>query len=81
MDQLLWVNLIMDTLAALALATETPNPSLLRRKPHGRFDSLVNRRMWLNIVGQSILQVHLLPPLAVFDLVLKHFLRSALRFF
>lgn len=27
--QLLWVNLIMDTLGALALATETPSPKLL----------------------------------------------------
>jgi magnesium-transporting ATPase (P-type) len=34
--QLLWVNLIMDTLGALALATEAPTPELLKRKPYGR---------------------------------------------
>jgi magnesium-transporting ATPase (P-type) len=30
--QLLWVNLIMDTMGALALATEDPNPTLLNDK-------------------------------------------------
>jgi magnesium-transporting ATPase (P-type) len=30
--QLLWVNLIMDTMGALALATEDPNPALLKEK-------------------------------------------------
>jgi magnesium-transporting ATPase (P-type) len=34
---MLWVNLIMDTLAALALATEPPNDELLTRKPYSRF--------------------------------------------
>lgn len=32
--QLLWVNLIMDTMAALALGTEKPTPALLFRKPY-----------------------------------------------
>lgn len=32
MMQLLWVNLIMDTMGALALATEDPNPDLLKEK-------------------------------------------------
>jgi Ca2+-transporting ATPase len=31
--QLLWINLIMDTLAALALATERPHPSIIRNPP------------------------------------------------
>jgi Ca2+-transporting ATPase len=31
--QLLWVNLIMDTMAALALATDEPSPDLLERPP------------------------------------------------
>ena len=34
--QMLWVNLIMDTLASLALATELPTPELLLRKPYGK---------------------------------------------
>lgn len=33
--QLLWVNMIMDTLASLALCTERPNPDLLNQKPFG----------------------------------------------
>lgn len=33
---MLWVNLIMDTLASLALATEAPNDDLLDRKPNSR---------------------------------------------
>lgn len=41
--QLLWVNLIMDTLAALALATEAPTPELLDRPPHGRKASLITK--------------------------------------
>ena len=34
--QLLWVNLIMDTMGALALATEPPRDELMLRKPYGR---------------------------------------------
>jgi magnesium-transporting ATPase (P-type) len=55
--QLLWVNLIMDTFGALALATEDPTPELLNRKPYGRFDRLVNAHMWRNITVQAIFQL------------------------
>lgn len=47
--QLLWVNLIMDTLAALALATEPPSEKLLQQRPHGRHAPLITRSMWFNI--------------------------------
>ena len=50
--QLLWVNLIMDTLAALALATEPPHLSLLDEKPHGRSGSLINASMWKHMIVQ-----------------------------
>lgn len=43
--QMLWVNLIMDTLASLALATEQPTEALLKRKPYGRTKSLISRTM------------------------------------
>ena len=36
----------MDTFAALALATEPPSEALLKRKPHGRYDSIVTPTMW-----------------------------------
>ncbi|KNC97338.1 calcium-translocating P-type ATPase, PMCA-type [Spizellomyces punctatus DAOM BR117] len=55
--QLLWVNLIMDTLAALALATDPPTPDLLNRKPSRRNERLVNFHMARMIVGQAIYQI------------------------
>ena len=55
--QLLWVNLIMDTLAALALATEPPTDALLLQKPHGRTERIINNRMWKHIMGQATFQV------------------------
>lgn len=51
---MLWVNLIMDTFAALALATEPPKDNLLDRKPQSREESIVDKNMWRNILGQSI---------------------------
>mmetsp|Transcript_46065 Transcript_46065/g.109063 ORF Transcript_46065/g.109063 Transcript_46065/m.109063 type:complete len:1060 (+) Transcript_46065:180-3359(+) len=55
--QLLWVNLVMDTLGALALATEAPTADLLDRQPYGRHDNLVNDFMWRNILVQSLYQL------------------------
>lgn len=55
--QMLWVNLIMDTLASLALATDKPNRELLKRKPLGRSYPLISARMWKNIVGHSFYQL------------------------
>lgn len=40
--QMLWVNLIMDTFAALALATEPPSDSLLERQPVSKFEKIVD---------------------------------------
>ncbi|CAL0317082.1 unnamed protein product [Lupinus luteus] len=55
--QLLWVNLIMDTLGALALATEPPNDGLMKRIPVGRKTSFITKPMWRNIFGQSLYQL------------------------
>ena len=54
--QLLWVNMIMDTLGALALATEPPNNDLMKREPVGRTGKFITNVMWRNIFGQSIYQ-------------------------
>lgn len=54
---MLWVNLIMDTLASLALATELPTPDLLLRKPYGRTKPLISKTMMKNILGQGIFQL------------------------
>ncbi|KAK1723208.1 calcium-translocating P-type ATPase [Colletotrichum acutatum] len=55
--QLLWVNLIMDTFAALALATDPPTESMLHRKPEAKTAALINTPMWKMIIGQSIYQL------------------------
>lgn len=54
--QLLWVNLIMDSLAAMALATGAPGEELLKRAPQNRDDYLVSRRMVKHIMYGSIWQ-------------------------
>ncbi|XP_004511843.1 calcium-transporting ATPase 2, plasma membrane-type-like [Cicer arietinum] len=54
--QLLWVNMIMDTLGALALATEPPNDDLMKRSPVGRKGNFISNVMWRNILGQSLYQ-------------------------
>ncbi|KAI3442550.1 Calcium-transporting ATPase, partial [Psidium guajava] len=55
--QLLWVNLIMDTLGALALATEPPTDRLMDRNPVGRREPLITNVMWRNLIVQAAYQV------------------------
>lgn len=57
---MLWVNLIMDTLASLALATEPPTDELLTRKPVSRNESLITANMWKNIICQGLMQIGVL---------------------
>lgn len=52
--QLLWVNLIMDTFAALALATDPPTEKILDRLPQGKDKPLITTTMWKQITGQNI---------------------------
>lgn len=58
--QLLWVNLIMDTLGALALATEKPTKELMDEKPVGRTKPLITNIMWRNLVSQALYQIIIL---------------------
>ncbi|KAI8374538.1 PMCA-type calcium-translocating P-type ATPase [Radiomyces spectabilis] len=55
--QLLWVNMIMDTFAALALATEPLSDELINRRPLRKDSSLINWRMSRMIIGQAIFQI------------------------
>ncbi|KHO00418.1 ATPase, P-type, transmembrane domain protein [Metarhizium album ARSEF 1941] len=55
--QLLWINLIMDTLAALALATDPPNASVLQRAPDTKATPLISVTGWKMIVGQAMYQL------------------------
>ncbi|KAK8589447.1 hypothetical protein V6N13_088290 [Hibiscus sabdariffa] len=58
--QLLWVNLIMDTLGALALATEQPTDDLMDKPPVGRTEPLITKVMWRNLIVQALYQVAIL---------------------
>ncbi|XVE98924.1 hypothetical protein REPUB_Repub03eG0150700 [Reevesia pubescens] len=58
--QLLWVNLIMDTLGALALATEPPTNHLMQRPSVGRKEPLITNIMWRNLLIQAVYQVSVL---------------------
>ena len=49
--QMLWVNLIMDTFAAMALASLPPSQSVMRDKPRSRTAFIINRTMWRSIIG------------------------------
>ncbi|TKA82913.1 hypothetical protein B0A55_01148 [Friedmanniomyces simplex] len=55
--QLLWVNLIMDTMAALALATDPPSRQILDRKPDPKSAPLISVTMWKMVIGQAIYQL------------------------
>jgi Ca2+-transporting ATPase len=58
--QLLWVNLIMDTLGALALATERPTDELMEMSPVGRTAPLITNIMWRNLLAQAFYQITIL---------------------
>ena len=58
--QMLWINLIMDSLGSLALATEPPYDELLDREPTKKDESIINGKMWKHILGQSLIQLVLL---------------------
>lgn len=69
--QLLWINLIMDTLAALALATEPPSEELLDRQPYKKTDYIISPIMMKMILGQSAFQIAVL---LIFVFLGEHFL-------
>ena len=51
--QMLWINIIMDTLAALALASEPAHSSVMNRPPRARDDFIITRAMALDILGSA----------------------------
>jgi magnesium-transporting ATPase (P-type) len=52
--QMLWVNMVMDTLASVALSSEKPNMEVLDRLPKGSGESIVSKDMFSSIVGMAI---------------------------
>lgn len=61
--QLLWVNLIMDTLGPLALATEQPTNETMEKPPVGKSEPLISNIMWRNILAQALYQIAVLSTL------------------
>ena len=55
--QMLWVNMIMDSLASLALATEPATKALMNRPPYGKRRPMISRVMLFNIIGQAVFQL------------------------
>ncbi len=53
--QMLWVNLIMDTFAAMALASLPPSDSVMADRPRNRREFIINPAMWRFIVGCGII--------------------------
>lgn len=53
--QMLWVNLIMDTFAALALATEPANDIVMTERPRDPKAFIITKKMWMGIIGYGVL--------------------------
>lgn len=58
--QMLWVNLIMDTFAAMALSSLPPTQSVMKEKPRSRSAFIINKPMWEFIIGTGLLFAGLL---------------------
>ena len=58
--QMLWINLIMDSLGSLALATEPPYEELLNRPPTKKNEFIINGKMFKHIILQSVAQILIL---------------------
>ena len=71
--QLLWVNLIMDSLGALSLATGKPHDNLLEHKPTNKDTPLISSFMISNIMGQAVLQIALIGFILIFPGDLEQF--------
>ena len=63
--QMLWVNLIMDTFAAMALASLPPSMEVMQQKPRKREDFIVTKPMWEGILGLGLLFTAVLVGLVV----------------
>lgn len=53
--QMLWVNIVMDAVMALAVSTEKADPGVMRNKPRKQSDFIINKKMYLNFFGTGIM--------------------------
>ena len=75
--QILWVNLVMDTLAALAFGGEPALKRFMKEKPKKRSESIVSKNMWASIITGSLWMVLLGIILLIFTPVQKIFVDGA----
>lgn len=64
--QILWVNLIMDTFAAMALASLPPNPNVMKHKPRKNSDFIISKQMASAIIGTGLIFVAVLLSMLVY---------------
>ena len=64
--QILWVNLIMDTFAAMALASLPPNPEVMKEKPRKNSDFIINRAMMTSILTTGMVFVVVLLSMLIY---------------
>jgi Ca2+-transporting ATPase len=64
--QILWINLIMDTLAAMAMASLPPRPEVMNEQPRKRDAHIVSQQMGLSIISYGLISV-----IALLGLMLK----------
>ena len=64
--QMLWVNLIMDTFAAMALSSLPPNKDVMKEKPRNRKAFIIDRPMFVQITSMGVLFVLVLGALLIF---------------
>ncbi|MDR0391670.1 MAG: cation-translocating P-type ATPase [Planctomycetaceae bacterium] len=69
--QLLWINIIMDTFAAIALSTDPPRANSMRRKPIKREAPIITKAMGLNILLCSLYQVLVLALVLRFNVLVE----------
>ena len=55
--EMLWINLIMDTFGACALASEPPAFDILERQPYKKNNPIITAVMWRNILGHAVFQM------------------------
>ena len=58
--QILWINLIISTLAIVALATESPSNDVLKRSPISLKEPVITAQMWRGIIFNSLYQITIL---------------------
>jgi len=65
-SQLLWINMIMDSLSAIALATEPPMASSVKGDPHNQTSLLKQPHIWRQIIGTALYMTGIMVLLFVF---------------